>query len=155
MTAFRFLIFILLFPTCVDAQVSKTTKPAESVKILDYPISLPTNIITYTERKYHSEITESMYISFFSDNSVPVRCIYDSKIFEVAKVDSIYIVITSFDNYFLTYSGLTEPLFKKGDTIKSGQTIAYLKKDYDDRHCVDIYYSNTIKDIDPAPLFGK
>ena len=63
-------------------------------------------------------------------------------------------VITYFDNFFLTYNCLTKPAFKKGDFIKSGQIIANLDHDYDDRFRVDIYFSNPIKIFDPAQLFG-
>jgi hypothetical protein len=155
MAALKLLVMIFLLSPCVNAQVTLSIKQPKDKKILEFPIREITKVTTYAERKANSESIESMYISFFSDKSVPVRCIHDSKIFEVAKVDSIYIVITSFDKYFLTYSGLTKPKFKKGDIIKAGQAIAYLKKDYDDRYCVDIYYSNEIRDLDPAPLFGK
>jgi hypothetical protein len=155
MTVFKLLIIILLFPACVTAQAKEKRNDIETSGPLMYPINGVTKVMTYTERKSSSETMESKYISFFSDKSVPVHCVQDCKILKIVKIDSIYVIITTFANYFLTYSGLTKPSFKVGDILKSGQTIAYLKKDYSDRFCLDIYYSNAIEEIDPAALFGK
>ena len=119
-----------------------------------YPIKNVSEINTYSIRK---NICDGDFGSkktvFYTDSSCVVSAVFNGKVRTVTMVEDFYVIITEFEGYFLTYSGVIDPIVKKGDSIKTGQLISSTGKDLDDRFCVEIYLSTATKDIDPFPWF--
>ena len=86
---------------------------------------------------------------FICDSAYSVHAIYDGVVVTVKKIEDMFVVITKFGNYFITYSGLANPVISEGSFIKTGQTISSLEKTYD-HYELTLYISNRDKNFNPS-----
>ncbi|MEO8768454.1 MAG: hypothetical protein ABI402_00145 [Ferruginibacter sp.] len=123
--------------------------------LLEYPIKTNIQPNYYNPLRSILDETPTQSVTFISDSCVKVSCIFDGEVCLIEEIDSMYVVMTKFGSYYLTYTNLTKPVIKKGDFIKKGQIIANLDKDFDDRFSVDIYLNYGEKTIDAYSWFRK
>ena len=150
---FLLLSFVYLNLIDVHAQVDSSKLFESSFGKWVYPFTEIIKIETEADYKFSSCFTSK--ISFYSNTNTTVNAVFDGKVVSVQKIEDIYVIITMFGNYFIAYSGLSEPIVKKGDFIKSGQIISTLSKDYDDSFRLEIYLSNHSKFLNPHPWFRQ
>jgi septal ring factor EnvC (AmiA/AmiB activator) len=65
----------------------------------------------------------------------------------------MYVIITRFGDYIITYTGITNPSIVKGDFITKGQPIGVLQKDLDEKFRVSLYLNKGEDQIDPFNWF--
>ena len=89
------------------------------------------------------------YLSFIRNKSEEVYAIFDGKIIMIEEIDTCnYIITTKFEDYYISYLGLTETKFKVGDIIKKDQLISSLAKSYNN-YTLDLFISKSFTELNP------
>lgn len=148
MKFYSLLLFLLiLFSNSIGFAQKKTVSSFEKVKgTLNFPVS------------GYQQITRSFYdssIRFRTNSACPVNSIFNGVVLRIKNIiNGGYIVIIQSDDFFVSYIGLTIPLLKEGDNIKTGQQIASVFKSEDDnQYYFDLYISTSSKDLNPCAWF--
>lgn len=85
---------------------------------------------------------------FITGKSDSVFAVFSGKAVSIKEVDSAYLIITKFKDYYITYYGLTQPLINIGDFVSAGQQIGNLAKDLDGAFSLDIYLNKKSDELD-------
>ncbi len=91
-------------------------------------------------------------LTFITDSAAEVRAIYDGIVAKVFPVEDGYGIVTRVGDYYLTHYPLTNPTYKKGDLIFSGQPISRTGSSASHTD-VNILMSKTTTFIDPYKWF--
>ena len=87
---------------------------------------------------------------FICYSAYPVNAIHDGVAVEVQQIEDIFVIIIKYGDYFISYSGLSNPMLSKGDFVKAGQIISSLAKSYDHHYELTLYISNRGKNFNPS-----
>ena len=140
----------------IEAQSDSSKIFRKAKGTLAFPISNVSKIETYEQAI--NKIWEEQPIkrtTFISDSICDAEAIFGGVVLTVKEIDSSYVLITKFGDYFITYFGLLKPNLFKGDFIKKGQFLSAVQKDFDNKYRLEIYLSTPKEDIDPFPWFTK
>ena len=74
---------------------------------------------------------QCFYASFTSEKPQEVRNIVKGKVAAIFKVADVYAIIITSGDYFVAYTGLSEPSVRKNDTVASGIILGRLMKNQD------------------------
>ena len=153
-TLYTFVILIFNLSYSSLAQNNPTAPFLRMKGTLSYPIKNVSEINDFNSRKHICDLDlSSKSTIFYTNNSSDVNAVFKGKVAKVALVEDIYVIIIEYGKYFFTYAGVVNPIVKEGDIVNTGQIISSTGKDFDDRFCVEIYFSNATKNIDPFPWF--
>ena len=86
--------------------------------------------------------------TFIAKKSDSVFAIYSGQAVSIENIDSAYLVITKYKDYFISYYGLTTPLIKLGDIVIAGQHIGNLAEDLEGLFSLDIFLNKNSDDLD-------
>jgi hypothetical protein len=86
------------------------------------PLSHYTREMTNDSKKYSLCQRHFEGVAFIADDSLPVKAVFEGKIFSVFRLEDEYAIMTKFGDYFVIYSGLNSVVFQKGDNIRSGKS---------------------------------
>lgn len=137
-------IFILFYSSSFSQpDSSKIFKNAKGT--LPYPISRLSKFKIDPQNNYNS----CDCIILICDSAYPVKAIYDGVVIAVKEIEDMFVVMTKFGEYFITYSGLTKPNISEGDFVKAGQTISSIEKSYN-HYELTLYISNSHKNLKPS-----
>jgi len=154
MATLKLLILFLLISPCVLAQRDSASLFEKSKGKWEYPIVNCLKVEKYElYRSCMNPGNFSLTTNFISDKSVNAKAIFEGHVATVAKVEDMYVVITNYANYFITYVGLIDTELKKGDFILRGQTLGKIQKDYDDKFRLYIYLDKGEEQLDPFNWF--
>ncbi len=150
---FTFLLFSVFIGY---GQIDSTELFKQSKGKMSFPVLKFKELETYTKAKSVVYETEpSLTLGFIVDSTEKVYTFYEGKVLRVQQIEDMYILITKYGRYFITYSGLKKPLIKRGDYLKSNEFISTVQKDIDDKYRLSIWLSEFGKNIDPEPWFKK
>ena len=87
-------------------------------------------------------------LRIITDSSYQVKAVHDGTVTAIFQVDGEYTVLTSFGNYFISYSRLTKPNLVKDEYIKAGQQLGQIMKDWtEDNYTLEIALSKGTKQL--------
>lgn len=156
MKIYLILLSCLFSATHTNAQKDQDAVFRKSKGTWNYPMDSVSKIYTSQERKL---IPDAHYyskaITFFSENSRPVRAVHPGIVVLIKKIDDVYLVLTKFGNYFIAYSGIVHPMIKKDDRLRENDLIGICGKIIDDEYGLELFLSKGSEDLDAAEWFFK
>lgn len=120
-----------------DGQVDSNSVFLTSKGTWNYPLN---NKYEPSETAICNKIN-SLNATFYSGLPESIRAIMPGRVVGNVTIDSSYLVITKFGDYFLAYSNLCSTPLKKGDLVGKGQIIGQPDKSLsiEDKFSVDIF----------------
>jgi len=94
-------------------------------------------------------------IIFIADSATTVNTVFNGTVVLVTKYDDVYMIVIKYGNYFIGYSNLGGCTVKKGDKVKTGDVIAYVGKDIDERFGIDFVLSDGSNELDAISWFSQ
>ncbi|MFN0083139.1 MAG: hypothetical protein ACKVOM_11540 [Ferruginibacter sp.] len=88
-------------------------------------------------------------ITYYTSTEENVKAIFEGKIVSIFKIDSSYCIMTKYGSFYIAYSGLNEPVFKKGDYIKKNQFLGSLHDIGDDKYELELAILKGAKTYNP------
>ncbi len=88
-------------------------------------------------------------VTISSEVGTPVKAVFDGVVSQVVPVEDMMVVIVQHGRYFTTYSNLSGVTVKKGQDIKTGQTLGRVAVNLDGIGAIDFYISNESSNYDP------
>ena len=88
-------------------------------------------------------------VTISSDIGTSVKAVFDGTVSAVQPVEDMIVVIIQHGRYFTTYSNLTGVTVKKGQDIRTGQTLGRVASNFDGIGAIDFYISNESSNYDP------
>ena len=88
-------------------------------------------------------------VTISSDIGTSVKAVFDGTVSAVQPVEDMMVVIIQHGRYFTTYSNLTGVTVKKGQDIRTGQTLGRVASNFDGIGAIDFYISNESSNYDP------
>jgi hypothetical protein len=92
---------------------------------------------------------------FISGKSDSVFAVFSGLAVSIKEIDSAYIIITKYKDYFIAYYGLKKPIINIGDFITTGQQIGNLAQDSEGIFSLDIYLTSKSGELDPHLWFKE
>ena len=133
MATLKLSILSIFISLCAFAQSDSTLIFEKSKGSWKFPISNFSKIEKYEKCKLcPTACFPIITTNFISDSSVDVKAIHDGTVVLVVIIEDMYVIMTRFGSYSITYAGITNPSVQKGDFVTQGQPIARLQKDYDE-----------------------
>lgn len=152
-------LILLAYHFCVthaNAQKDLDAVFLKSKVTWNYPMDSISKIFTSQERKSIPDSHDySKAVTFYSENSRPVRAVHPGIVVFIKKIDEVYLVLTKFGNYFIAYSGIAHPMIKKDDRLRENDLIGICGKIIDDEYGFELFLSKGSEDLDPAEWFVK
>ena len=82
--------------------------------------------------------------TFFGNNNDSIFAICTGKVISIKQMESVYLIITKYKDFFITYDGLKIPKLNIGDLIVKGKYIGNLAENQDGEFSLDVYlYKNS------------
>ena len=88
-------------------------------------------------------------ITISSEIGSTVKAVFDGTVSAVQQVEDMMVVIVQHGRYFTTYSNLSGVTVKKGQDIKTGQSLGRVAANFDGIGAIDFYISNESSNYDP------
>ena len=88
-------------------------------------------------------------VTISSDIGTSVKAVFDGTVSAVQPVEDMIVVIIQHGRYFTTYSNLTGVTVKKGQDIRTGQTLGRGASNFDGIGAIDFYISNESSNYNP------
>lgn len=88
-------------------------------------------------------------VTISSDIGSSVKAVFDGTVTAVQPVEDMVVVIIQHGRYFTTYSNLSGVTVRKGQEIKTGQTLGKVAANFDGVGAIDFYISNENSNYDP------
>ena len=85
---------------------------------------------------------------FITGKSDSVFAVFSGRVVSIKEVDSAYMIVTKYKDYFITYYGLQKPIINIGDYIIKEQQIGNLAKNFDGNFSLDIYLTKKSDELD-------
>lgn len=94
-------------------------------------------------------VMEVTSVTISSDIGSTVKAVFDGTVSAVQQVEDMMVVIVQHGRYFTTYSNLSGVTVKKGQDIKTGQSLGRVAANFDGIGAIDFYISNESSNYDP------
>jgi len=88
-------------------------------------------------------------VTISSDIGSTVKSVFDGIVTAIQQVEDMMVVIIQHGRYFTTYSNLSNVVVKKGQEIKTGQSLGKVATNFDGIGAIDFYISNETSNYDP------
>jgi len=88
-------------------------------------------------------------VTISSDIGSTVKSVFDGTVTAIQQVEDMMVVIIQHGRYFTTYSNLSNVVVKKGQEIKTGQSLGKVATNFDGIGAIDFYISNETSNYDP------
>ena len=155
MRALWLIIAFFIFAVEGLGQVDSSNIFLKSKGTWNYPIKNVSKIETIIDRNKEHGFTDPKNISFYANDCEDVKCVHEGKVILVTAIDTLFVIITKFGDYYITYDGLSKTNIKVGDYILVGQEIGLLGKNFNDEFCINVYLSINDKGLDASVWFKK
>jgi septal ring factor EnvC (AmiA/AmiB activator) len=153
----RLILFYLIYCNSVSAQDSGKSIFESYKGKLDLPVSCKFEIEGNKWGDNKGVGCKYPCISFVSNSTENVKSLFDGIVvmsFQMGKEDdSLYVLMMQYENYYITYSGIQNIGFKKGDFVRRGQNLGAVMKGYDDKYRFDVYITNEKDYVNPMLWF--
>jgi hypothetical protein len=151
------LILLIFAHKPVSGQVDSTKLFERSKGTLIYPVTHFISVSDCHPNTNRSLINPNKGIVFYTDSPYLATAVFEGAVVAVNHIGDSYLLITKFGDYFLSYMGLTKPLFNIGDYILKGRAISrLLKRDEPNSYELEVYLTTeTDGDIYPCDWFLK
>ena len=133
----------------VSAQVDSTNLFEKSKGLWQRPINSGVQILNSSGGFVHDRAT------FNGPKDSPVFAVFDGQVVSIEKKGSVYVIVTKFGKYIITYIAASNPIVKKDDFIKSGQRIGLLKENEEGIFEIQIFLEKEAIRIDPNLWFSN
>ena len=138
------LILLFLFSISVNAlaQVDSNQVIEKTKGTLPYPLRSGTLLGPSTYRYFGKKAT------FIGSNNDSVFAICSGKVIAIQQIESVYLIITKYKDYFITYDGLKIPKLNIGDLIVKGKYIGNLAENLDGIFSLDVHLNKNSDELD-------
>lgn len=117
---------------------------------LPWPLDRGTILMHYGANKMPSgSVFVASSVTIAADLGTPVKAVFDGIVSTIQNVDDMQIVILQHGRYFTTYSNLNGVSVRKGQEVKTGQTIGRVAANFDGIGAIDFFMSNEKSNFDP------
>ena len=86
--------------------------------------------------------------TFIGSNNDSVFAICSGKVIAIQQIESVYLIITKYKDYFITYDGLKIPKLNIGDLIVKGKYIGNLAENLDGEFSLDVHLNKKSDELD-------
>ena len=86
--------------------------------------------------------------TFIGTNNDSVFAICSWQVVSIEQIESVYLIITKYKDYFITYDGLKIPKLNIGDLVVKGKYIGNLTENLDEEFSLDVYLSKNSDELD-------
>ena len=117
---------------------------------LPWPIDRGLVLMHYGKNTLPSgTIMDVTSVTISSDIGSTVKSVFDGTVTAIQQVEDMMVVIIQHGRYFTTYSNLSNVVVKKGQEIKTGQSLGKVATNFDGIGAIDFYISNESSNYDP------
>jgi len=141
------LIFLVFTFQLVKAQSDSTSIFEKSKGTWPHPLDFFSNIIHNSDTSIFYPYD---YIIYSTPKSIPVKAVFEGKVFNIINLNGMYTVTIKYARYYISYVGLIKPVVNKGDILKQGQVIS---NGLDYGYYLTIFLSKNGRQIDIRPWF--
>ena len=86
--------------------------------------------------------------TFIGKNNDSVFTICSGKVVSIKQIESVYLVITKYKDYFIAYDGLKIPKLDIGELVVKGKYIGNLAENLDGEYSLDVYLNKNSDELD-------
>ncbi len=123
---FEIMFVFLFFSTSGKSQASQNIEFEQSKGKWPIPISNYAKYINDEERNSTSNEIGHKGITIIPNQNDSVKSVFKGSVVLVFPIGNSFVVMTSYGDYFITYSNLDTPHVKKGDKVSQGEFLGRL-----------------------------
>jgi len=147
---FLFLLIVLLHIEA-DAQLDSTKRFEKAKGQLSNPVTRYYKAVTSKTPNQNESYVKCRNPgnSYYLNCIDTVKAIYEGRIVAVFVVEQEYTLMTKYGDYFIAYSGIPKPSYKKGDYLQKGDCLGIITPEKGVDFIVNLIIMKGARELDP------
>ena len=141
---------VTLVPFFSKAQTDSSALFEKSKNKLSHPISSFKKLVNLESVKVNFGCSPNPGNTYYTDKEDTVNAIFEGTVISIFQLENQYGLTTKFGKYYITYFGLSKPVVKRGDYIKTRQHLATLMNNLGESFQLELIISTPTRNINPS-----